>query len=103
MLARLAAVVVIVAALGPRADAQLTDIQVYQRVQAGVSAVDESSPQFSDGINLPPTTTPALSNGGQMTYMYEVTSGNADAVTSGTIDYLSSSSSLSATGTFHSA
>jgi len=102
MLARLTAALVVIAALAPRADAQLTDIQVFQRVQAGVTAVDMSSPQFSDGINLPPTTSPALSNGGQITYMYEVTSGNADAVTSGTIDYLNSSSSLSATAAFHS-
>jgi hypothetical protein len=101
MLVRLAAALVVVA-LAARADAQLTDIQVFQRVQAGVSAVDMSSPQFSDGINLPPTTTPVLSNGGQITYMYEVTSGNADATTPGTIDYLSSSSHLSATATFQS-
>ena len=101
MLARLAAVLALVA-LASGANAQLTDIQVFQRVQAGVSAVDMNSPQFSDGINLPPTTTPALSDGGQITYMYEVTSGNADATTSGTIDYLSSSSNLSVTATFNS-
>ena len=102
MLVRLAAVLVVVVALAPRADAQLTDIQVFQRVQAGVSAVDMNSPQSSDGISLPPTTTPALSSGGQIIYMYEVTSGNADATTSGTIDYLNSSSNLSVTATFQS-
>jgi len=102
MRARLTAVVVVIAALAPRADAQLADIQVYQRVQAGVTAVDASSPQHSDGINLPPTTSPALSSGGQITYDYTVTSGTGTAKTSGTIDYLNSSSNLSVTATFHS-
>jgi hypothetical protein len=102
MLARLVAVLAVVAALAPRADAQLTDIQVYQRVQAGVTAVDMNSPQYSDGIDVPGTTSPALSNGGEITYTYEVTSGNAAATTSLTIDYLDSSSSLSGTATFHS-
>jgi hypothetical protein len=101
MLVRLAAALVVIAALAPRADAQLTDIQVFRRVDAGVSAIDMNTPQASDNYNLPSETSPVLSGGGQITYDLQVASGNATAKTSGTIDYLNSSSNLTVTATFH--
>jgi hypothetical protein len=101
MLARFIPVVVAIAALAQRADAQLTDIQVFRRVEAGASAVDMNTPQEIDGYDLPPETSPALSGGGQITYDVQVDSGDATAKTSGTIDYLDSSSNLSVTATFH--
>jgi len=60
MLARFVAVVVAVlvalAGLAQRADAQLTDIQVYRRGEAGVSAIDMNTPQETYGYDLPADT-----------------------------------------------
>lgn len=94
-------VVVALAAFARRADAQLTDIQVFRRVEAGVTAIDMNTPQEVDGYNLPPETSPALSSGGDITYELVVESGGATAKTSGDINYLNSSSNLTVTATFH--
>ena len=105
MLARLVtvvvAVLVVVAALAPPADAQLTNIQVYRRVQAGVTAIDMNTPQESDSYNLQPETNPTPSSGGAHSYELVVESGGATAKSSGDLNYLNSSSNLTVTATFH--